>query len=57
MMGGINNGLFAQGFGGFFAMLFIFIPILVWMSASKKRKVSRKHYRAIRRSLRDLNRK
>jgi len=56
MLGGVNNGLFFQGFGGFFAML-LFIPILIWMSSSQRRKASRKHRRDIRRSLRALNRK
>jgi hypothetical protein len=56
MLGGVNNGLFFQGFGGFFAML-VFIPILIWMAASKEKKATRALRRSIRRSLRALKRK
>jgi hypothetical protein len=40
MLGGINNQLFLQGFGGFFALL-ILIPLLRWTFSRGKSHVAR----------------
>ncbi len=56
MLGGINNGLFLQGFGGFFVML-ILIPILIWMSSSPTKRKMAKDRRAVKKSLRRLQQK
>jgi hypothetical protein len=56
MLGGVNNGLFFQGFGGFFAIL-ILIPILIWMSASATKRKARRERKALKKSLRAVKRK
>jgi hypothetical protein len=40
MLGGINNQLFVQAFGGFFALL-ILIPLLRWTCTRGKSRVAR----------------
>jgi len=56
MMGGINNGMFLHGLGGFFALVII-IPIMIWMSASPTKRKMRRDRRALKRSLRRVQRK
>jgi hypothetical protein len=56
MLGGIDNSLFLQGFGGFFALL-ILIPILRWTFDSPSMKAERVKRRADKKSLRKLKRK
>jgi hypothetical protein len=58
MIGGINNGLFFQGFGGFFVMLIFIVPLLLWaFPRSKSSKKSKKLKKEIARDLRRLKRK
>jgi len=56
MLGGINNELFFQGFGGFFAII-IFIFFLRWISPAKKDPIAAARRREVKRSLRALKRK
>ena len=56
MLGGINNELFFQGFGGFFLVV-IFIFFLRWISPSKKDSGEAARLREVKRSLRALKRK
>ncbi len=56
MLGGINNGLFFQGFGGFFALL-IFIPLLRWVFETPKAKSERIERSRVKKSLRRLKAK
>jgi hypothetical protein len=56
MLGGINNSLFAQGFGGFLGVL-ILIPILMWTFDSPSMREERKKRREDKKSLRRLKRK
>jgi hypothetical protein len=56
MLGGINNGLFFQGFGGFLALPLI-ILILKWAFPSRKDPAEKKERRELKKSLRELKRK
>ncbi len=56
MLGGIDNGLFIQGFSGFFAMA-IFILILKWVFPTKKDPIAAARRKELKRSLRQLKRK
>lgn len=56
MLGGIDNSLFFQGFGGFLGVL-ILIPILKWTFDSPSMKAERIKRRADKKSLRKLKRK
>ena len=58
MLGGINNDLFFQGFGGFFVVVLILIPLLIW-TFPKNRKVAqqKKALRLLNKDLRRLKRK
>lgn len=58
MLGGINNGLFFQGFGGFFVLLLILIPLLIWtFPKSRKDAELKKEKRRISKELRKIKRK
>jgi len=58
MLGGINNGLFFQGFGGFFVVLLILIPLLIWtFPKSRKEKAEAKKNKNLKNDLRRLKRK
>lgn len=56
MLGGINNELFLQGFGGFIGVA-ILILILKWAFPVKKDPVARAERKALKASLRQLRRK
>ena len=56
MLGGINNGLFLQGFGGFFGIA-ILILIMKWAFPTKKDPVAKSERKALKASLRRLARK
>lgn len=58
MLGGINNGLFFQGFGGFLVLLIFLVPLLIW-TFPKNRKDAEltKTKRQIKKELRKLKRK
>ncbi len=56
MLGGINNALFLQGFAGFFG-LGILIVFLKWAFPTKKDPVAKAERKALKKSLRTLNRK
>jgi len=56
MLGGINTALFFKGLGGFIVLPFI-ILLLRWAFPSKKNPEDRALTRALKKSLRDLNRK
>jgi len=56
MLGGINNELFFQGFGGFFAIL-IFIPLLRWVFETPRARAERLKRKELKRSLSKLKRK
>jgi hypothetical protein len=56
MLGGINNELFFQGFGGFFAIL-IFIPLLRWAFETPRAKAERLKRKEIKKSLAKLKSK
>ena len=58
MLGGINNELFFQGFGGFFVVVLILIPLLMWTFPKfKKDKLHQKEIRELSKDLRKLKRK
>jgi len=58
MLGGINNGLFFQGFGGFFVVLLILIPLLIWtFPKSRNEKSEAKKNKNLKNDLRRLKRK
>ena len=58
MLGGINNGLFFQGFGGFFVLLILLIPLLIWtFPKNRKDKEFDREKRTIASELRRLKRK
>jgi len=56
MLGGIDNGLFIQGFGGFFALILIII-FLKWAFPTKKDPVEMARRKELKKSLRALKRK
>lgn len=56
MLGGINNSMFFEAFGGF-VILPIFILFLRWAFPSKKDHAEIARRKAIKRSLRELKRK
>jgi hypothetical protein len=56
MLGGINNSLFLEAFGGFIVIP-IFILFLRWAFPSKKDHSEIARRKEIKRSLRDLKRK
>ena len=56
MLGGINTALFFKGLGGFIVLPFI-ILLLRWAFPSKKNPEDRARTKALKKSLRDLNRK
>ena len=56
MLGGINNGLFLQGFGGFFGIA-ILILVMKWAFPTKKDPVAKAERKALKASLRRLARK
>ena len=56
MLGGIDNGLFFQGFGGFFGIA-ILILIMKWAFPTKKDPVAKAERKALKASLRRLRRK
>jgi hypothetical protein len=56
MLGGINNSLFFEAFGGF-VMIAVFILFLRWAFPTKKDSAAIAERNAIKRSLRELKRK
>lgn len=56
MLGGINNSLFFEAFGGFI-IIPIFILFLRWAFPSKKDPIEVARRRAIKRSIKELKRK
>jgi hypothetical protein len=56
MLGGIDNALFFQGFGGFFALL-IFIPLLRWAFETPRARAERLKRKVIKKSLSRLKSK
>jgi hypothetical protein len=56
MLGGINNSLFLEAFGGFIVIP-VFILFLRWAFPSKKDHSEIARRKEIKRSLRDLKRK
>ena len=56
MLGGIDNGLYFQGFGGFFALA-ILIVFMKWAFPTKKDPVAKAERSALKASLRRLRRK
>ena len=56
MLGGINNALFFQGFGGFFALA-ILIVFLKWAFPTKKNSGEKAARKELKSSLRALKRK
>jgi len=56
MLGGINNGLFLQGFGGFFGVA-VLILFLKWAFPTKKDQAAIAERKALKTSLRRLKRK
>ena len=56
MLGGIDNGLFFQGFGGFVGIA-ILILIMKWAFPTKKDPVAKAERKALKASLRELRRK
>ena len=56
MLGGIDNGLFFQGFGGFVGLA-ILIVIMKWAFPTKKDPVAKAERKALKASLRRLQRK
>ena len=58
MLGGINNGLFFQGLGGFIVLLIILIPLLIWTFPKNRKDVElSREKRQINKELRKLRRK
>ena len=58
MLGGINNGLFFQGFGGFLAVVLILIPLLKWtFNSSKAQREHKDQVKRLKRDLKKLKRK
>ena len=58
MLGGINNGLFFQGFGGFLVLLIILVPLLIWTFPKNRKDAEQtKTARQIKKELRKLKRK
>jgi hypothetical protein len=58
MLGGINNGLFFQGFGGFLVLLIVLVPLLIWtFPRNRKDAEQNKTARQIKKELRKLKRK
>jgi hypothetical protein len=58
MLGGIDNHLFLSGFGGFFVVLLILIPLLIWAFPNgKKDKAHAKMVRDITKELRKIKKK
>ena len=56
MLGGIDNGLYFQGFGGFFALA-ILIVFMKWAFPTKKDPVAKEEPNVLKVSLRKLRRK
>ena len=56
MLGGINNELFFQSFGGVLALALI-IPLMRWAFETPKAKAERKARKALKRSLKRLKAK
>ena len=56
MLGGINNELFVQGFGGFIGVAILAL-ILKWAFPTKKDSVATADRKAMKASLRQLRRK
>jgi len=56
MLGGINNGLYFQGFGGFIGVAILAL-ILKWAFPAKKDPVAKAERKAMKASLRQLRRK
>jgi hypothetical protein len=58
MLGGINNGLFFQGFGGFFVLIIILIPLLIWtFPKGRMEKTEARKNKFLKKDLRRLKRK
>lgn len=58
MLGGINNALFLQAFGGLFVVVLILIPILKWAFPTNQGiKAERALYRQMRKEIRAIKRK
>jgi hypothetical protein len=58
MLGGINNALYLQAFGGVFVLVLILIPILKWAFPTNKGiKAERALYRQMRREIRAIKKK
>jgi hypothetical protein len=58
MLGGIDNGLFLQAFGGVFVLVLILIPILKWAFPTNKGiKAERALYRQMRKEIRAIKKK
>jgi flagellar biogenesis protein FliO len=58
MLGGINNGLFFQGFGGFLVVAIILIPLLIWTFPKfNKDKAHQKELKALSKDLKRLKKK
>ncbi|CAB4590952.1 unannotated protein [freshwater metagenome] len=58
MLGGINNALFLQAFGGLFVVVLILIPILKWaFPANKSVKAEKALYRQMRKEIRAIKKK
>ena len=56
MLGGINNSMFFEAFGGF-VIIPVFVLFLRWAFPSKKDHSAIAERKAIKRSLRELKRK
>ncbi|MEI6038932.1 MAG: hypothetical protein WCQ52_04535 [Actinomycetes bacterium] len=56
MLGGINTSLFLKGLGGFF-VLPVIILLLKWAFPTKKNPEDKPRRKALKKSLRELNRK
>ncbi len=58
MLGGINTALFLTGLGGFFILIFVFIPLLKWIfPTSPSVKAHKAVLKELRRDVRRLKRK
>jgi hypothetical protein len=58
MLGGINNSLYLQTFGGVFVLVLILIPILKWAFPTNKGvKAERALYRQMRKEIRAIKKK
>jgi hypothetical protein len=58
MLGGINNGLFFQGFGGFFVVVIILIPLLMWTFPKRRQeKAEARKNKFLKQDLKKLKKK